>query len=82
MEEKIRRFIEDSYLVEFSTDINDETNLFQEKIVDSFGFVELVTFLEREFQIKISDQEILSDRLTSYSQIVALVREKLGEQNS
>jgi len=34
---------------------NEKTNIFEEGILDSFGFVELISFCEKKYQIDISN---------------------------
>ncbi|MGE5420095.1 MAG: acyl carrier protein, partial [Chloroflexota bacterium] len=38
--------------------INNETMVFKEGYFDSMGFVRLVSYLENEFKIKISDDDL------------------------
>ena len=45
-------------------------------ILDSTGIMELVTFIEREFKIKVEDQEIIPENLDSINSIVNLVVRK------
>ena len=54
----------------------DETNLVEANMIDSFGLVELVVFLESRFNIHLSDEEMMSSDLTSVAGIAALVRKK------
>ena len=54
----------------------DETNLVEANMIDSFGLVELVVFLESRFNIHLSDEELMSPDLTSVAGIAALVRKK------
>ncbi len=78
MEAKIRQYLTDTLLVEFddAAGVHEETNLFESGLIDSFGFVQLVAFLEKEFLIKISDDEVLSDALSSFAKIKAFVQAK------
>ena len=57
MEDTIRRYIEESFLIEFGEQITAETDLFETQIIDSFGFVELVSYLESTFRVKITDED-------------------------
>jgi len=76
---KIADFMQKQFLFTFDgRTVTAETNLFESGHLDSFGFVELVTFLEQEFAIKLSDDDLLSNRLNSLASLTAVVEEKLS----
>jgi D-alanine--poly(phosphoribitol) ligase subunit 2 len=82
MYEKIRQYLSETLLIEFSDDssgVSEGANLFESGLIDSFGFVQLVAFLEKEFDINISDDELLSDSLSSFAKIRAFVESKVGQ---
>lgn len=75
----IADFMEKQFLFTFDgRAVTDQTNLFASGHLDSFGFVELITFLEQEFAIKLSDDDLLSNRLNSLASLAAVVEEKLS----
>lgn len=74
--QKIRDFMTEQFLFEFDDEITPRTNLFTTGIIDSFGFVELVAYLEAEFGIKFTDEELLSGRFNSFKSLVSIVKEK------
>jgi len=76
----IADYIEQQFLIEWGggpNQVTPDTDLFEQQIVDSFGFVELVGFLEKQFDIKITDDDLLSNRLTTLNKTVALVQERI-----
>lgn len=73
----VKEFIENQFLVEFDDEVDDTANLFKLGLIDSFGFLELVTFLEKTFQIRIHDNELVSNELTSLTNIVQCVSRKI-----
>lgn len=75
-QDKTKSFLEGNLLFEFGDDIHAQTNLFERGIMDSFSFIQLVTFLEKEFKIKISDEELMSYQLSSLNEILALLDRK------
>ncbi|WP_405776066.1 acyl carrier protein [Streptomyces sp. NBC_00859] len=76
--ERITRFVEDRFLVEFGADVTAQSDLFQEGVIDSFGYVQLVAFLKEEFSIDISDEEVLMNVLVTLDAMDAFVAQKLG----
>lgn len=82
MDEKIRQYLAETLLIEFGDDpsaTSEDTNLFESGLIDSFGFVQLVSFLEKTFDIKISDDEVMSDALSSFAKIRTFVEAKVGQ---
>ncbi len=79
IETRILSFVEEHFLVEHNKDFDRATNLFEAQIIDSFGFVELVRFLESEFQITIQDNDLLTGELTSINSMVNLVEKRTYE---
>ncbi len=75
----IRSFVQEHFLVEHGTDFDDATNLFETQIIDSFGFVELVRFLESEFKISIRDSDLVGGELTSINGMTGLVETRTYE---
>jgi D-alanine--poly(phosphoribitol) ligase subunit 2 len=77
--DKIRAFIEEQFLVEFDDDLPEDTNLFKEGVMDSFGYIQLCRFLEREFAITFTEAEMTGNVLVSLSQIRDTVAAKLKQ---
>ena len=61
--------------------MNDKTDLFEEGYVDSFGFVELISFLESEFDIHFDEDLMLDLRLASIGGISNVVSENINKQS-
>lgn len=76
MKEKIKQYIEDNFLIEFGDDINEETDLFKNGVFDSHGYIKLLQFLEQEFKIKFSEEEMFNNILVSLSSINDFINKK------
>lgn len=77
IDDKIKTYLMQQFLFAFDGyNVTPETNLFASGHIDSFGFVELVAFLEAEFTIKFTDEELLSNNLNSLAGLVAAVEGK------
>lgn len=78
--DRVKAFLERELMVTFGeADVLDDTNLFEEGIIDSFAFVQLVTFLEAEFRIKFTDEEIAKQPLTSLNGICRVLEDKQSD---
>lgn len=70
------------YIVETSyvspDDINDDSLIFVEGLLDSMGFIMLISFIENAFDIKAKDSELLEDNFESVNAIAQFVKSKLS----
>ena len=79
--EKIQQYIEERFLVEFGGDMTADTDLFKAGVIDSFGYIQLMNFLEDEFAFQMDEADILTDVFVSLSSIDDFVARKLAEPN-
>ena len=68
---KIRAFIVENFLFGNDEGLKDETSFLEEGIIDSTGVLELVTFLEEDFEITIDDEELIPENLDSIDNVTA-----------
>lgn len=78
MSDKIRDFMEERFLIAFDTSFPEDTDLFKEGVMDSFGYVQLCRFLEQEFNFEFTEAELTRNVLVSLTKIRAFVAQKSG----
>ena len=76
--EKIRSFIVDNYLFGDGSSLTNDTSFLEERIIDSTGILQIISFIEEEFDIRINDDEILPENLDSLSNISAFLNKKFS----
>lgn len=77
--EKIREFVKMNLAVyEDDAVFSDDDNIFELGFVDSPFAIQLICFIEEEFQIKLGDNDLDIDNFTSINRIVAFVSSKKG----
>jgi acyl carrier protein len=76
---KIREFITENFLFGIAEKFGDTDSLLDRGIIDSTGAMELVSFLETEFAIEISDRDLVPENLDSVAAITSFVERKLSE---
>jgi acyl carrier protein len=54
----------------------DDASLLREGIIDSLGVVELVTFLQSRFGVKVEQSEVRPENFDSVAKLAAYVRRK------
>jgi acyl carrier protein len=77
---RIRDYISNHFLVQFDKEMHDETDLFATGVIDSFGYIELIAFLEKTFNFHLNDSELTTDTLKSIVNIVKLIKSKADEK--
>lgn len=76
VQERVKRFIVDNFYVSDPAQLATDTSLITGGYVDSTGMLEVITFLESEFGIRIQDQEMVPDNLETIGQIASFVARK------
>jgi acyl carrier protein len=75
--ETIRNFILDSINI---PDLNDDDNLFESGIVNSLFAVQLMTFLEKSFDIEVTMDDLSMDNFESINATSSFVQKKQNNQ--
>jgi len=75
---ELLKYITDNFAASNATAIDAETSLFQDQVLDSLNLVELITFVETEFGIKVAPSEVSIDNLDTVSRIVGFIERKLA----
>ncbi|RLT93673.1 acyl carrier protein [Ketobacter sp.] len=75
---QLLEFIVNSYMVDLEEIPLDES-LIDEGIIDSFGLVEIATFLEKAFKIKVAEEDMIRENFGSVNKLIAFAERK---QNS
>lgn len=78
-EGRVRDFLTSQFVFDFDDLITEDTNLLKEGLVDSFGYVQLVSFLEKEFAVRFDDADLISYQLNTLRIIVSKLETKLAE---
>ena len=79
LEEQIRNYVLENYL--FTDDqsaLNSEDSFLEKGILDSTGILEVIYFIEDEFNVKVEDEEMIPENLDSVKRIVEYIGRKQG----
>lgn len=77
--EEIRSFLMNNYLFGYEEDeLSNEVSFLEFGILDSTGIIELITFIESEFNIEVLDYEILPENLDSIDCVSSYVYRKIN----
>lgn len=75
-EERIREFVLKHFPFARKKGLNLRDKWLEIGIIDSLGILDLVHFLEEEFRITISDDELLPENFDSLGSVVAFTQKK------
>ena len=75
----LRRYIEENFILSSGTAaLSDADSFLEHHVLDSTGFLELITHLEETYGIRVGDDEMVPDNLDSLDAAAAYVARKRG----
>ena len=75
---EIRDFVVMNFLFGKGDDLRDDESLLENGVIDSTGVLELVSYLQERFDMRIEDDEIVPANLDSIRNLVQFVSRKTG----
>jgi acyl carrier protein len=76
---QVRRFIEDNFIMRAGgVSLADGDSFLEHHVLDSTGFLELISYLEETFAIKVRDDEMVPENLDSLDNIAGFLARKRG----
>jgi acyl carrier protein len=79
IKDQVRTYLLDNFLMGGTAqDIQDDTSFMTRRILDSTGFIELISYLQEQFGIQIKDEEMVPENLDSLKNIEKFVSGKLA----
>jgi acyl carrier protein len=78
-ERELREFIAENLLFgQDSHALGDDDSFLEKEIIDSTGVLELVSFLEQKYGLKLADDELVPENLDSINQLTRFIKRKLA----
>jgi D-alanine--poly(phosphoribitol) ligase subunit 2 len=76
---ELRRFIQERFKVpENDPDFNDDVNLFDYGYVDSFGAMELTSFVKEKFSVEITGSDLVAFPLNTVREIATFAVNRIN----
>ncbi len=76
---EIRAFVVETFLLGESDRLREDTSFLGEGIIDSTGVLELVSFIEEHYGIRVEDDELLPENLDSIASVAGYLLRKLSD---
>lgn len=74
---ELRQFIVENFLFGRDDSFSNEDSFIEMGVLDSTGVLELIAFLQKQYSIKMEDEEIVPENLDSIQRISVFVTRKL-----
>jgi acyl carrier protein len=79
VEENLRQYVLNNYLfTEDQSALSNEDSFLERGIIDSTGILEVISYINKEFGITITDDEMTPENLDSINNLVAFIARKRG----
>jgi len=76
LEQELRQFIAENFLVLQERSVKNDESFLESGILDSIGVLELVSFLEEKYGIKVESGELIPENLDSISRLTLFLERK------
>jgi acyl carrier protein len=74
IETEVRQYVSDKLLFgRTEVELKGDTSFLESGIIDSTGVLELVSFLEEQFKVKVDDEDLIPANLDSVDAIIRFV---------
>ena len=77
MKKQIKNFIVETLMLGEGS-IEDDQDLFASGAIDSLGFIKLLTFIEKNFNVHMDMTEVTMDKFGSVNDIEKTIKEKMS----
>ena len=77
---KIKGFVIENFPAARKRNLTDDVSLLESGIVDSIGILEIVAFIEKSFQVTISDDDLTPENFNSIKAIAAFLQARVGAE--
>jgi acyl carrier protein len=81
MKQEIRNFVVENYCFnQEGTTLVDEDSFMEIGLIDSTGILELISFVEEKYSIKLDADELIPENLDSISRLTVFLSKKLSQK--
>lgn len=80
VQHEIRNYIVDNILFGDGGRLDENVSFQESGILDSTGFLELITFVEERFGVDIADDELVPEHFDTLRKMAAFVEQKLADR--
>jgi acyl carrier protein len=78
IQKEIRQYVFENFIVDDDEDFSDDESFLESGLIDSTGILELITFVEENYEIEIEDEEMIPDNLDGIAKVAGFVASKMA----
>ena len=78
----IKNILYDLQILPEGVDIEDNEDMLDKYLIDSFKFIEMIVMIEEKFEIELDDDDILVERFSNIETICNMVQRKIDQIES
>lgn len=72
----VKQFVVENFLFGQNGDLKDDDSFLEKGIIDSTGVLELISFIEKRFAIKLEDSELVPENLDSIRRVTDFIERR------
>jgi len=80
IDEILKKFISEEKGINID-DISNDTSLLESGMIDSVNMVQILSFIEEQFSIKVEDNELIPENFDTINSILNLIKGKLPDNS-
>ncbi len=80
IKQQVVDYLTANFLFDSAKQIPENDSLLETGIIDSTGVLELIGFIEKNYGIKVQDEELVPENLDTINSISRFIREKLDQK--
>jgi acyl carrier protein len=80
IEQDVRSFIVENFLLAREESLSNDDSFLEKGIFDSTGILELVSFVERKYNLELEPDELVPENLDSIASLARFLQRKLAAQ--
>jgi acyl carrier protein len=77
---ELKEFIINNFMFGKGDSLENDTDFFDKGIIDSTGTLELVSFIEENYNISVLDNELIKENLSSLTKVNEYIKNKLASK--
>jgi acyl carrier protein len=79
---ELKEFVINNFLFGKGDLLENDTDFFDKGIIDSTGTLELVSFIEENYNISVLDNELIKENLSSLAKVNEYIKNKLASNST
>lgn len=79
---ELKEFVINNFLFGKGDSLENDTDFFDKGIIDSTGTLELVSFIEENYNISVLDNELIKENLSSLTKVNEYIKNKLTSKSN